>query len=251
MRKILLTSFTLMFALAFVNAQKTWNFSNSPFGAAVTYSANTTVDGLLIMAGSSTTVAIDANAKKNGDLSFTYRIKMGGSATFDAATPNLPTSRALAFGVTGPGTIQIAALSSSSSADRTLNISDGNSVLGTFNAPGSFTDANGNNVELQTFNYTGGAGTIYIYSPSSGVNIYYLSAATYSPSSTKTILDKSNFTIKENEISNENNYQVEIYSVVGKQMMISSESVISTSSLPKGIYILKAKGLEGGVKFAI
>ncbi|MDX9882574.1 MAG: cadherin-like beta sandwich domain-containing protein [Prolixibacteraceae bacterium] len=114
-----------------------------------------TVDDLTIFP----TVTIDSNSKTVDGISFGKRLKLNGSGSI--------TSRALKFNVTGACTITVYALSSSSSSNRVLNVDDGTTVLGTINALGSSSS-------FEIFNYTGGAGSLYFYSPSSGVNIYYV-----------------------------------------------------------------------------
>jgi hypothetical protein len=74
--------------------------------------------------------------------------------------------RAMKFDVTGPCTIKVVAKSSGSS-ERTLAVSDGSSVIGTISAPASLAEG--------TYSYTGGAGTLYIYSQNSGINVYDVS----------------------------------------------------------------------------
>lgn len=250
-RTLLLSAITIMGIFA-VNAQKEWNFSNAPFGSAIpTYTANTIADGILIMAGATTSVVVDANAKKNGALSFTHRLKFGGSGAPDrTTTPNLPTTRALVVNVSGPGTISVCALSSSSSAARKLTITNGVDSLGFFDAPGSYTDASSNTVGLQTFNYTGAAGKIYIYSPSSGVNIYYLSVSSYLSAGISSTLADKGVIFNGTEIVNSKGLSLEVYSVLGKRVS-SSKSTISTSNFQKGIYFVRAAGLNEALKITI
>ncbi|WP_175550002.1 cadherin-like beta sandwich domain-containing protein [Mariniphaga anaerophila] len=140
------------------SANKEWNISQlvaDGFLPAGDITEETTVDGLTIFP----TVTIDNNNKTVDAFEFNKRLKLNGSGS--------TTSRALKFNVTGECTITIYALSSSSSSDRILNVDDGTNVIGTINAFGSSSS-------METFNYTGGAGSLYLYSPSSGVNIYYV-----------------------------------------------------------------------------
>jgi hypothetical protein len=115
----------------------------------------TTVDDLTILP----TVNIDANAKTVNGIAFAKRLKLNGTGS--------TTSRALKFNVSGACTLSVYALSSSSTSDRVLNVDNGTGVVGTINALGTSTS-------METFNYTGGSGTLYLYSPDSGVNIYYV-----------------------------------------------------------------------------
>jgi hypothetical protein len=86
-------------------------------------------------------------------------LKLGGTGS--------STNRALKFDVTGACTITVYALSSSAGSDRQLALSDGTNEITTIAAPGSSTT-------LETYNYTGGAGTLYLYSKNSGVNVYLI-----------------------------------------------------------------------------
>lgn len=150
------------------NAQE-WNFSTASFSTLGTISTTTTVDGLTIVATAEAVVAVDANNKSLEGMDFTSRLKLGGSGTFD--TEGKPVSRVLSFPVSGNTKITVMGMSSSSSADRQLIIAAGvkDTVVGTFAALGT-------PITKGEFTYTGGPTTIYLYSPSSGVNLYYLKA---------------------------------------------------------------------------
>jgi len=162
--------FTLLIAglalTANVNAQD-WNFSSADFNALGTIGATTTVQGLTIYSIVDTSVTVDANNKTEGGVSYTYRLKLGGTGNFNAE--GKPVSRVLTFPVTGNVQITVKAMASSSSAtDRTLNVKAASGeVIGAFNVLGSTLSA-------QTYNYTGGANTIYVYSINSGINLYHL-----------------------------------------------------------------------------
>ena len=144
-----------------------WNFSESPF---VIGDIEGTVNGLTISgATSGTAVTIDANSKSMDDYSFTQRLKLGGAGSPDTETPNLPTQRYLSFDVTGNTTVTIYGMSSSSNTERTLVVTDGVNVIGNFTN-------DGNSIDKVIINYTGPATTLYIYSLSSGFNIYAILA---------------------------------------------------------------------------
>lgn len=140
---------------AVASADICWSWSTAD-----TIRATTTMDGLTIVANSTGTVTIDANKKTIDGTNFTHRLKLGGSGN--------ASYRHLYFAVTGPCAIDIYAQSSSSSADRSLTVHSGSftgTKIGTASAPGAAP-------AKSTITYTGGAGNIYVYSPSSGVNIY-------------------------------------------------------------------------------
>ena len=104
-------------------------------------------------------MTVDGSNKTVDDIAFTSRLKLGGTGSEDA--------RHLQFIVTGPCTITAYLISSSSTADRSLNIAIGtfDNVVGSMSAPGT-------TVAKQTYDYKGGAASIYLYSPDKGVNLY-------------------------------------------------------------------------------
>lgn len=175
MKKELLKGFiaTLMIVAGSmnVNAQE-WNFSSGGFGAVATYSATATVDGLAIYAISTAAVAIDGSNKTFEDYTFTYRLKLGGTGAFDVAGTT-PVSRVLAFPVSGNTSIKIIATHSSSTGDnRFLVVAAGSKT----NEIGRLEVVAGASPVSQTFEYTGGASTIYVFSASSGINLYLIKA---------------------------------------------------------------------------
>ena len=149
-----------------VNAQTTdWNFSN---WEKTTLTSTYTQDGLTIYANSDADVTIDGNKKSIDGVDYTQRLKLGGAGTFD--DNGTPSARVIAFDVAGDCTIYMALMSSSSSAIRTVYV-DAN-VNGTKINVATYNDVQGESIESRTINYTGDAGTIYIYSKSGGVNFY-------------------------------------------------------------------------------
>jgi hypothetical protein len=118
------------------------------------------VRNLHIVASSAATITIDENSKKVDDIQFTHRLKFGGSGS--------ETARHLWFDVTGDCSITIYLTSSSGSGDaRTLNI-----CTGTFSNVASTMSAPVGSVNKGTYNYTGSATRIYLYSAASGINLY-------------------------------------------------------------------------------
>ena len=97
--------------------------------------------------------------KTIGDLTFTHRLKLGGTGN--------GSYRNLSFDVTGPCTIDVYLMSASSTEDRTLNIYSGNwgGTLLT-SMPATTTAAK------QTYSYTGGVATLYVGSANNGINLY-------------------------------------------------------------------------------
>lgn len=228
-----------------------WNMSSASFNALGSLTAKTTVEGLTIYAATGKSVDIDANNKSIDGMDFTHRLKLGGSGEF---VEGVPTSRILAFNVAGNTTITIAGMSSSSSADRTLTIAAGtmDNVIGTFPALGAA-------IGKQDFEYVGGVTTIYVFSPSSGVNIYYMKATdkTTSVSDMKVASDivvypnpatkyaKVRFSLTQKE-----EVSLTLFNMVGQAIEISktktlfegvNEININTQSLKSGLYIYRLK----------
>lgn len=138
-----------------------WSFSNSEFNGLGTINSNITVDGLTILANSSKTVEIKSNPKTMDGTTYNYCLALGGTGN--------TSYRAVKIDVEGDCTVNVAAVSSGSSA-RTLKVvkSDG-TLVGNITAG---TELNSGSVE-----YTGGADSIYIYSSNSGINIYTVSVS--------------------------------------------------------------------------
>jgi rhamnogalacturonan endolyase len=136
---------------------KDWNMS--AFSSLGTLSDTVTVDDLTLLATSSKTMKITTSgALSVNGTSYSTFLALGGSGG--------TSYRAMKFDVTGPCTIKVVSKSSGSSA-RTLAVSNGSSVIGTISAPTSLDEG--------TYSYTGGAGTLYIYSQNSGINVYDVS----------------------------------------------------------------------------
>ncbi len=136
-----------------------WNFSDADFASLGTISATTTVRGLTIAATSEAAVTVDANNKSADGYDFTSRCKLGGAGSKDA--------RHFKFTVTGKCTLKLYVLSANTSETRTVNIAQGtfDNVITTLTAPTS-------GLAASVYEYTSGAGDIYIYSASGGVNFY-------------------------------------------------------------------------------
>jgi hypothetical protein len=144
-----------------------WNMSNDAFKNLGIMTTTSTVEGLKIYAEEGKSVDVDGNNKTLEDWVFTHRIKFGGTGSFDE--DGKAVSRVLAFDVTGNSKITIALQSASSSADRVLNVAAGHKdeIFATIPALGA-------SISKGIVEYKGGAQTIYLYSPNSGVNIYLI-----------------------------------------------------------------------------
>ena len=226
--------------LGFTGFSQEWNFSSASFNALGSVTATKTVEGLTMYATASATIDFDANSKSLDGMDFTSRLKFGGTGSF--GTDGLPVSRVVAFNVAGNTTITVMGMSSSSSADRQLIVAAGKmeTELGRFAALGA-------SISKGTFTYTGGPTTIYLFSPSSGVNLYYLKAV-------PTTTGLSNQQVPEMMvypnpasgkvfISLNESTQIGIFNIAGvlmKQQLVSVlQNSINISDLHSGIYFVK------------
>jgi|GEM_PF-1147793 len=135
-----------------------WRADDDDIKGLGTITENTTVRGLTFVATASKTIIVDENKKTYDTLTFTHRIKLGGTIAAD--------NRHLRFDVGGSTKIEIYAISASSSTTRVLNLAAGayNSNLQQFNVTGT-------EVNYLTYNYTGAATTLYLGSNKDGINI--------------------------------------------------------------------------------
>lgn len=137
-----------------------WNFSNPEFRNLGTITSTRTINGLTIYATATKTVVIDDNNPQeiNG-VTYTSRLKLGGTGNEEA--------RMVSFHVEGECYIDIYLMSASGSEDRILNV-DKNTFGHTLTTIDAWSDV----ATKSTYHYTGSSTTIYLYSPSSGVNLY-------------------------------------------------------------------------------
>ncbi len=250
-------------AIVALNAQTVWNFSNAPFGAnaiaggsaAIDFTKNyVTTDSLLVIGSATATpFAIDANAKTIDGTSYSYRLKTGGGGA-PVSPSKVPTTRYLLFTVSGASTISAGMISSSSSATRTLIIvNEDQSLLD------SVVNIGGATATTYTYNYTGKAGKVYLYSRASGINYYYLSVTNvvktsqpFIPVSTglnSTITEKI-VTFNGSEVLNPKGVNLEVYNMLGKKVA-TSKTNISTTNFQKGIYVVRASGSNDSMKIII
>lgn len=136
----------------------TWNFSTSDFTSkdSLTIDAGITINGLTI----GPKIAYDNNSKTVGSYSFTKRMKTGGKGSAE--------NRYFKFNVTGACTIEVYAISGKSTETRTLNVyanNYGGTLLTQF-------DVTGSAAAKYSYDYTGTAGSIFICSDNSGINLY-------------------------------------------------------------------------------
>jgi hypothetical protein len=178
MKKLLLTVALAVAAFVGVNAQTVYNISEI-------YAAGDAVEskGGLIVRDATGKAGIDSNSKTFADVKYTVRYKTGAKGgqidDFDG-----PTSGALGFPVSGPGTVTVAVLSASSSSNRAIGYSYVPTDENAERVQGSTgMTANASVTDLQSFEFTGKEpGTLFLYSTEGGgINFYMI---TYTPAST-------------------------------------------------------------------
>ena len=224
---------------------KEWNISADAFNALGEVSTTTTVDEFTIYANSEKTVTIDANNKSLDGMDFTHRLKLGGSGQFDES--GLPLGRVLAFDVAGDTKITIMCMSSSSSSDRELAIAVGNQSTELARMP-----ALGTSLTKGEYNYTGEATTIFLYSPSSGVNVYYVKSEPKPTGVSQFLQETLDVTIFPNPakekvfVDAKQAMEVAIYNIAGSLLKVkrieSKNDFINVSDLNEGVYIIKSYG---------
>ena len=155
-----------------------WNISDNDFKFLGTITTETTVRGLTIAASADKAMTVSESAKAIDGKSFTHVLKTGGSGSAAA--------RHLRFAVSGSCTIEVYLISANTSSERVLNIysgSYGGDPLTTM--PAATTAAK------QTYNYTGGATTIYMGSANSGINFYGISVQYPTPTDIENVQNES------------------------------------------------------------
>lgn len=277
MKKTLLLS-AIALVLAFsTNAQvkKIWNL-----GGDVTVAANgapafalTTGIGLgdgttgnpafpvanngLLITGISTNLnmgAVNASPKTFTDASsvsysFPNRFQLNGAGYTGAANTdlvplvNMPTQRYLSFKVTGNSTIYAIGVTGSNASSRSIFVTDGTNYVGKIDFPsgsGALNDG--------TINYTGPATYLYLFGNQS-CNLCYLSVTNYDvKTSVNKVLSDNGVTFNGLEVVNTKGLEIELYNVLGKKIAVSKTN-ISIANLRKGVYLVKAQGINETLKF--
>jgi hypothetical protein len=265
----------LFFAVAFIaigiNAQKVWNLGGDPVlattspafalttgigigdGSAGNPAYPVMIDGLGItgIATNFNMGAVNASVKTFGNYNFANRFQLNGAGYTGAVntdinpgTYNMPTQRYLTFNVSGNSTIYAIGVTGSNSSSRSLFVTNGTTFIGKMDFPagtGLLNDA--------TVTYTGPATTIYIFGNSS-INLCLLSATNYVASNTNEVFSNSSIVVRNNEIVNVNKSNIEVYTVLGKKILSSSEN-ISLKNFQKGIYFVRIAGTNEALKFSI
>jgi hypothetical protein len=260
MKKTLLISAALLFIAFSINAQgaiKVWNVGNDPVNFPVSAGIgagpdkSVYVDGLGIHTGTVTNTnmgAVNASAKTFGSFTFVNRFQFNGGgytgSVVGDVTPTvfMPTQRYLTIQVGGNSTIYVIGITGSSSETRRMFVTNGTALVGTAVFP------SGSDLADATIQYTGPATTLYLFCNVS-CNLHYLSATNVVLSSVKSVLADKGVTFNGKEVLNNNNLSLEVYNVLGKRVMNSTGN-ISVESLQKGVYFVRAAGVNDVLKFS-
>ena len=238
-KKLLLFILPIVLLSVTINAQNhTWDFSDStiwPIAAGLT--TDRTVDGLNIIAGGSATGTIASSSVAFSDGFTSVNAMSNGSATL---TGVVPTKRGLSFPVTGPCFVSVWV--STSSTGRIASISDGTTVLN------SYTSASPSPYKtILTASYTGGVGTVYVYS--NNTMVFAKISVAYDPLSTDefknetaTVFSNGNQVMVSNVKSNTT---IAIYAITGALVKTIETNSDTNFNLNPGFYIAKVKSSEG------
>ncbi|MBQ7881179.1 MAG: Ig-like domain-containing protein [Treponema sp.] len=175
---------TVEAAQAEITNEILWNASDYEVD---TYTTETVFGNITLIASSKT--AIDANSKTIDEIAFTKRLKLGGTGSTSSA--------ALKFTTTGKSDITVYCASSSSDettgTGRMLVLATADSVINNTNeAPLSAGKLVYSDVP---------AGTYYLYSSSSGINIYGIKIAYEGSSSSEPVIMPSGISLSESTLT--------------------------------------------------
>lgn len=148
-------------------SSSSWNFKSNNFKNLGTISSTKTVDGLGLIATSSKKMSVKAENATVSGTKYTYALALGGTGSTSYRAVKVP--------VSGASTLKVV-LASSGSSTRNLVVADSNGKkLTTLSATKS--------AALQSYSYKGSAGSLYLYSTGSGIDIFKIQVDTASGSS--------------------------------------------------------------------
>jgi hypothetical protein len=219
-------------------AEKFWDFSDSDFIEELpvgsnSITANYTINGLSIVY-SNNAMSYTDNRKSIDDYDFSYRFQFGGTGS--------TSNRALKFDVSGKSNIIVYGIAGSSDATRALALHNGTTELQAIEFPG-------NAISKGIYSYEGEAGTLYLYSKNSGINLYGIRLLSCN-STTKALpnLVQGNALLTAFNAVNiqvAGNASVEIFNLKGGLVrslkLDRGNHFISLGDLPQGLYFAKAK----------
>lgn len=133
-----------------------WNFKNTEFKSLGVITSSVTVNGLGLIANSTKTMSVISDSQVLSDITYTHALALGGSGSISYRAVKVP--------VSAEATIKVV-LRSSGGEKRTLVVADASgNQIGTMEADVVATQA--------SYHYKGSAGSVYLYSANSGINIY-------------------------------------------------------------------------------
>ena len=187
-----------------------WNFSETGWTAG-DITTNTTINGLTLTSnGSDSKWTIDGSNKSVEGVSYSQRLKSGGTGGFSEAGEE---KRTMKFDVTGDCTIYIDCCSASSSEERSINIYTKPYTKESTEADIAKTiPAVAGNPVRQTYSYTGSATTITIQ-PAGGSNFYGIFVKSGATGITKTVF-------------NANGVNAPAYNLAGQKVYKSFKGVV-------------------------
>ena len=265
-KKLLYLTFILLFSVSTINAQtKVWEFKDAaiwPLSNPITppataqesnYLTETVVDKLGIFPGPSTVKNFGVINLNNGTFTDAYtsttRFQVNGNGGVTGTT-YLPVQRYLYVTVDGPCLVKVwfrHASSTAGSADRSVLVTDGTSLVGSAAAPVSGS-------AIVSANYTNvGGGKLYIYSDN-GVNLFKIEVTganvTTPALSTKDFQKELDVTVfaKDGKIFLSNiktSTKVNVYNVLGALVKTAQLDADSSLDVNGGVYIVNAKSAEG------
>lgn len=284
MKKTLLLAAAVLLTAVSLSAQTVWNLGGDPTVAtngSVAWPVSTglasgvttgtvtsaggieTINGLTITTGSIATtslcgvVSVSAKSFTSPTTSISYafanKFLLNGAGYTGAVntdvTPlvNMPTQKYASFQVSGNSTIYMIGVTGSSASSRKLFLTDGTSYIGGVDFPGIATGTPPANEG--TIAYTGPATTLYLYGNAS-VALFYLSATNVVLTGINQVLSDKGVSFNGAEIINTKGLSLEVYNVLGKKVA-SSVTSISTANFQKGVYIVRAAGINGSLKICI
>ncbi len=188
----------------------------------------TAVGAFTINATSGKKVTIDGNKKEIDDFSFTQRIKLGGTGTVEY--------RNIEYTATDAATLTVYAMSGSGSADRALVLANAEGTVVATNT------ALGASISKLTYEIPS-AGTYYLYSTDSGINVYYVSVAYAEAEEPADPVEPGTPVIPEEPAETTGN-KIEVWDLGGEQL----DSSVYENKLNADIINSWYPGVEAGTK---
>lgn len=205
-----------------------WNFSDDIFNSLGNpIAANeVTINGLTLIKGSKNIGVIEASGSCDG-YNFTHALSYSGSGN--------TSSCAVRFDVEGNCTITVYGISGGKE-ERTLRLATETTTIQDNTVP-----ASGSDIAKLTYNYTGEATTLYLFSAGSGIRVFGIKLS-YPLSTELTVHTGSSIRYQNGEIQNPENTPAMLFHISGQCMEYSTGN-IDMKAYPSGIYIIRtAKG---------